>query len=249
MLSRGRVYARFRRWARTGLRIYDADRDKLRQGLGGRAAAVRASDRASRPAEVRGRARTPLAPRVRGGRGALRRGAGRADRLRRRARRLPIRGRQGGGGGGSRTGRRRCSRCSRRKSGRRSPTRAPSGTSDGRGRSVRAWGDTTAGEGLFALSFDMREVSDGGAPSFVFALSAPAEWAGRLATITLSGPGGSVSLDGSRGAAMTILRDARTGRMTGMLRGQGSDAATRPGGSEVEVLVSGGVPAGAEWRR
>ena len=110
-------------------------------------------------------------------------------------------------------------------------------------------GLTTAGEELFALGFEMRETSDGGAPSFAFALPARAEWAGRLATITLSGPGGSVSLDGPRGAAMTILRDARTGRVTGMLRGQGADAAARAGGAGVEVLFSGGVPAGEEWRR
>ena len=110
-------------------------------------------------------------------------------------------------------------------------------------------GLTTAGEELFALSFDMREASDGGAPSFVFALPAPAEWAGRLATITLSGPGGSVSLDGRQGAAMTILRDARTGRVTGMLRDQGAEAATRAPVSEAEVLFSAGVPAGDDWRR
>ena len=110
-------------------------------------------------------------------------------------------------------------------------------------------GLTTGGEELFALSFDMREVSDGGAPSFVFALPAPAEWAGRLARITLSGPGGSVNLDGPQGAAMSILRDARTGRITGMLRGQGAEAATRAEVSGMEVLFSAGVPADEEWSR
>ena len=129
--------------------------------------------------------------------------------------------------------------------------RAP-GASE-RGRSVRA--EWTDDRGRGAVRAQLRHAGGvgRGAPSLVFALPAPAEWAGRLATITLSGPGGSVSLDGRQGAAMSVLRDARTGRVTGMLRGQGADAAadaaTRAGMSTAEVLLSAGVPEAEGWRR
>ena len=117
-------------------------------------------------------------------------------------------------------------------------------------------GRTDGGEELFALSFDMQEVSNGGTPSFVFALPARSGWADRLATITLAGPGGSVSLDGKSDRAMTILRDPRTGQVRGILRDTGApdeaaaaaDAASVVG-QGLEVLFSRGVPDAAAWKR
>ena len=114
-------------------------------------------------------------------------------------------------------------------------------------------GLTAAGEELFTLSFDMREASDGGAPSFVFALPANPEWASRLARITLSGPGGSASLEGGQGPSMTILWDARARRVQGILRDEGAEVvapeALQAEGPGLKVLFSAGVPAGEAWRR
>ena len=117
-------------------------------------------------------------------------------------------------------------------------------------------GRTRGGDELFALSFDMREVSDGGSPSFTFALPARADWAGRLASIRLSGPAGSVSLDEGGHRAMTILRDPRTGQVRGILRnsGVGDGAVAAPDAASVagrglQVLFSSGIPDETAWRR
>ena len=113
-------------------------------------------------------------------------------------------------------------------------------------------GLTADGEELFGLNFDMQEASDGGAPSFVFALAARAGWAGRLARITLAGPAGSASLDGDGGRSMTLVRDPRTGRVRGILRGDvagrevgaDADAEAAEFGPGMEVLFSRGIPDG-----
>ena len=58
---------------------------------------------------------------------------------------------------------------------------------------LRITGRDADGGELFSLSFEMPEVADGdGSSSFVFALPVRAGWAGELASITLSGPGGAV---------------------------------------------------------
>lgn len=111
-------------------------------------------------------------------------------------------------------------------------------------------GRTGGGDELFTLSFDMQEVSDGGTPSFVFALPARAGWAGRLASITLSGPAGVVSLDGRTEQPMTILRDSRTGRVRGILRDRSPKEVARISatlGRGLEVLFSRGVPDAVAW--
>ena len=120
------------------------------------------------------------------------------------------------------------------------------------GGAYRLTGLTDSGEELFAMDFDMLEVSDGGAPSFAFALPARPEWAGRLATITLSGPDASVSMGRESGRSMTILRDPRTGQVRGILRGGGQEAAdadASPVERGLEVLFSDGIPDMAQWRR
>ncbi|MYA63379.1 MAG: hypothetical protein F4Y21_01765 [Gemmatimonadetes bacterium] len=113
-------------------------------------------------------------------------------------------------------------------------------------------GRTGNGEELFAFSFDMQEVSDGGSPSFVFALPAQADWAGRLASITLSGPQGSVSLDRASDRGMAILRDPRTGQIRGILRAASPEKIARISRTldrGLEVLFSRGIPDHAAWRR
>lgn len=114
----------------------------------------------------------------------------------------------------------------------------------------------SAGRDLFTLDFAMPEVADGdGTSSFVFALPAAASWAGDLASITLSGPGGSFTLDGDTDLPMTILRDLRTGQVRGFLRGEPvaaratAGAAWRAAGSGLDTLFSRGIPAAEAWRR
>ena len=111
-------------------------------------------------------------------------------------------------------------------------------------------GRTAGGDELFTLSFDMQEVSDGGTPSFVFALPARAGWAGRLASITLAGPAGVVSLDRRSEQPMTILRNSRTGRVRGILRDRSPEEVGRISatlGRGLEVLFSRGVPDAVAW--
>ena len=120
------------------------------------------------------------------------------------------------------------------------------------GGAYRLTGLTDGGEELFVMDFDMLEVSDGGAPSFAFALPARPEWAGRLATITLSGPAGSVSMGRESERSMTILRDPGTGQVRGILRGGGREAGAGDAsrvGRGLEVLLSSGTPDKAQWRR
>ena len=109
---------------------------------------------------------------------------------------------------------------------------------------------------LFTLDFTMPEVPHGdGRSSFVFALPAPPGWAGDLANITLSGPGGSFTLDSNSDVPMTILRDPRTRRIRGFLREEplvaqvAAEAAWRTAGSDLQTLFSRGIPDAEAWRR
>ena len=118
-------------------------------------------------------------------------------------------------------------------------------------------GRAANGRELFSLSFAMPEVADGdGSSGFVFALPVQPGWVGNLASITLSGPAGSATLDGDTDRPMTILRDRRTGQVRGILREvppwalAQSDAAAalslEPG---LEVFTSRGIPGSEAWRR
>lgn len=117
----------------------------------------------------------------------------------------------------------------------------------------RIRGATAEGDELFALPFAMPRVADaeGVASSFAFALPARPEWAGELARITLSGPGGSATLvaDGERSAA--IVRNPATGQVRGIYRDLPPETVAEalafdPG---LEVLVSRGIPAAPDWNR
>ena len=116
-------------------------------------------------------------------------------------------------------------------------------------------GRAETGDELFSLSFDMEETVDGeGESAFVITLPAPAEWAGLLASITLSGPAGSTTLDRTTDRPMAILRDPESGRLLGILRGPASGdparavasaglaGAAAAAGADLEVLVSRGIP-------
>ena len=128
-------------------------------------------------------------------------------------------------------------------------------------------GMTLAGEKLFSLNFDMREVADGdGVAGFAFALPVSPTWADGLARIVLSAPGGTAALDDESGTSAALLRDLRTGRVRGILRdltsvdgglgtfvGAGahpaSTASILPDAANLEVLISRGLPSAEQWRR
>ena len=104
------------------------------------------------------------------------------------------------------------------------------------------------GAELFSVSFEMDEIADGEgeSASFVFLLPVQPGWAGALASITLSGPGGSVTLDGDTDVPMTIVRDTENGQVRAILTGARVPPPARSG---LEVLLSRGIPARGEWER
>lgn len=121
----------------------------------------------------------------------------------------------------------------------------------------RITGRSRDGGELFSVSFAMPRAADGnGGSSFAFAVPAPAEWAAELAGITLSGPGGSFTLDANHDKPMVILRDRATGRITGFLRDAPAATAAASAtdadigaGPALRVLFSRGIPDPGAWRR
>ena len=121
----------------------------------------------------------------------------------------------------------------------------------------RLTGLTVDGAELFSLSFAMPDVADGdGSSGFAFAMPVQSSWAGALAGIALSGPGGSVLLDGDSDRAVAIVRNPRSGQVRGFLRGAPANdafegAALAASGAEeaLEVLFSRGIPDAAAWVR
>ena len=120
-------------------------------------------------------------------------------------------------------------------------------------------GRDAGGRELFSLDFTMplAQSEAGDVSSFVFALPARPGWADALASITLSGPDGVVTLDGDSDIPMAILRDPRTGQVRGFLLDLPDPASVQayvdgaaaglPGG--LDVLFSRGVPDADAWRR
>ncbi len=114
-------------------------------------------------------------------------------------------------------------------------------------------GRDASGRELFSLNFTMPVAlsEDAETSSFVFALPAEPGWADALASVTLSGPAGTTTLDGDSDISMAILRDPVTGRVRGFLRDVGDPeegALAREAGG-LDVLFSRGIPGSAAWRR
>ena len=117
-------------------------------------------------------------------------------------------------------------------------------------------GQTARGTELFSLRFGMPQTADGdGGSSFAFVLPAELGWAGELAGVTLTGPGGSFALNDDSDVPTAILSDPRTGQVRGILRDvppparAAMDAVERSAGPELEMLFSRGLPDAAAWRR
>ncbi|WP_420636223.1 leucine-rich repeat domain-containing protein [Candidatus Palauibacter sp.] len=112
------------------------------------------------------------------------------------------------------------------------------------------------GSELFSLSFAMQEVMDGdGRFRFTFALPVRAEWESELASLALAGPGGTVEMREGSEPPTVIMRDPVTGHVRAILRdlpagdlsaGALDALAPEPG---LEIMVSGGLPAAADWKR
>ena len=116
----------------------------------------------------------------------------------------------------------------------------------------------TAGDGrvMFSTSFEMPEVAHGeGGSRFAFALPVEPEWGDALAKVTLSGPGGTATLDAETDAPLAIVRDRFSGRVRGILRGPLTDGLASAAASRLlsdpdsEVLLSRGLPGREAWRR
>jgi len=109
-------------------------------------------------------------------------------------------------------------------------------------------GQNEAGQVLFSFSFDMPEVADapGKASSFAFTLPVQDGWAGALASVTLAGPGGLVTMDGDTDRPMTIARARKDGPIRAFWDGHRNDSAARPGWV---LLRSSGIPGREEWER
>ena len=118
-------------------------------------------------------------------------------------------------------------------------------------------GRTADGIELFSLNFAMPEIADAdGASGFAFVVPAEPGWAGTLASLTLTGPGGEATLDGATDRPMAILRDPRSGDVRGFLRDLAPTVAasddlasalsSEPG---LEALFSRGIPDPSAWRR
>ena len=120
----------------------------------------------------------------------------------------------------------------------------------------RLSGHTGGGAELFTMSFEMPVAADGdGRASFAFVLPTRPEWQGDLASIALTGPGGSVTLDAESDLSVAILRNRLTGQVRGILRNPPqTDAdladtleALTPG-SELQILFSRGLPDAEAWK-
>ena len=98
----------------------------------------------------------------------------------------------------------------------------------------------------------MPDVADGdGSSSFAFVLPVEPGWAVRLASITLSGPGGSVTLDSDTDIPLYLLVDPSTRQVRGILRDlpqAGASALVSQAGTDrLDVLFSRGIPDAAAW--
>ena len=120
----------------------------------------------------------------------------------------------------------------------------------------RITGRSGGGDEIFAFSFAMSGTVDGdGSSSFSFALPVEPDWSERLASITLTGPGESFTLDAGSDRPMTILFNPQIGQVRGILREPqdateaAAYAAEFTAGQSLEVLFSRGIPDDEAWQR
>ena len=124
----------------------------------------------------------------------------------------------------------------------------------------RLAGRNAGGDVVFSHDFQMSQViaedaetgSLSFARSFAFAVPVREAWVDALASITLSGPEGTVEVGREDDAAMALLMDRRTGQVRGFLRDAPATAAevarVLPERG-LDVQVSRGVPGRRAWRR
>ncbi len=106
------------------------------------------------------------------------------------------------------------------------------------------------GNELFHLTFAMPIVADGdGGSSFLFAVSIEREQAQSLESVTLSGPGGSFTIDEEYDDSMAIVIDRVSGQITAFLDDYDpsdnsilSAISNKAGGTAQRVLFSRGLP-------
>ena len=120
-------------------------------------------------------------------------------------------------------------------------------------------GEDENGGTMFSLSFGMAEIADGEGGVFAIIIPARAEWPNRLTRITLSGPEGVATLgeedELEEEPAAALLLDPATGKVRGLLRDWPEPGITAVSARRVlpepglEVFISSGVPAPADWRR
>ena len=116
----------------------------------------------------------------------------------------------------------------------------------------RITGRSGSGAELFSVGFAMPEVADGdGRSSFAFVLPVEPGRGASLASITLSGPGGSVTLDSDTDMSLFILVDPGTRQVRGILRelprAGVAALASQAGTDRLDVLFSRGVPDATAW--
>ncbi len=111
-------------------------------------------------------------------------------------------------------------------------------------------GRNAGGAELFSLSFAMplALTEEADVSSFVFALPARPGWSDALASVTLSGPAGTATLDGDSDMPMAILRDPVTGQVRGFLDDLPDPGELRLAGG-LELIFSRGIPDASAWRR
>ena len=119
----------------------------------------------------------------------------------------------------------------------------------------RLVGRSQRGVELFSLDFAMPATAHPEAGSyFAFALPVRESWKENLASITLTGPGGSAAVDRHGDRAVVVLRDPTTGKVRGLLRDVEPDEVARAiarltESLGLEVLTSRGVPEPEQWER
>ena len=123
----------------------------------------------------------------------------------------------------------------------------------------RLMGSDQQGGELFSLRFEMQEVTDvevEGDGGFTFAIPVRTEWAETLATLTLTGPEGTVTLTGDddpAAPATALVLDVATGRIRAIMRDPPVQTVVADRSSfalpGTVTLFSRGIPGTEAWRR